>query len=100
VVLSLAYFGIVLRSLLEMRRGTVPAVPVTALVGTDGKAETTLAPTGVAYAGGESWSARSRSGVIPAGTPVRIVAIEGLQLIVEPAEQPSAVTLTEGTTHG
>ena len=44
-----------------------------------------IAPRGIAYAEGESWSARSRSAEIRAGTPLRVVGVEGLELIVEPA---------------
>ncbi len=57
-----------------------------ALVGAAGTAQTLIAPTGIAYAGGESWSARSQGGAeIGAGAPLRVVGVEGLELIVEPA---------------
>jgi membrane-bound ClpP family serine protease len=66
--------------------------PMMALVGAGGVAQTMIAPTGIAYAGGEAWSARSRGERITPGSPVRVVAIDGLELIVEPgAEQDERV---------
>lgn len=84
LVVSLLYFFILVRGLLQMRRHTSNALPIAALVGAGGTAQTLLAPTGIAYAGGEAWSARSRSGAIDPGTPIRVVEVEGLELIVEP----------------
>ena len=55
-------------------------------VGTDGTAKTDLEPSGVVLAAGEQWTARSRGGArIAAGDPIRVVAQDGLTLIVEPA---------------
>lgn len=80
------YAWVLVRALLQMRgSGVVANKPVAALVGGIGTAQTIIGPTGIAYAGGESWSARSRSGDIRAGAPLRIVDVEGLELIVEPA---------------
>lgn len=84
LVVSLLYFFILVRGLLQMRRRTSNALPIAALVGAGGTAQTLLAPTGIAYAGGEAWSARSRSGEIRPGTPIRVVEVKGLELIVEP----------------
>jgi membrane-bound serine protease (ClpP class) len=90
LAVSLAYFGILVRGLIEMRRRSVSALPVAALQGAIGTAQTLLAPAGIAYAGGESWSARSRGGEIAPGATVRVVGMEGLELIVEPVDQPTA----------
>ena len=95
VVVSLLYFFILIRGLLQMRRNTSTALPIARLVGAGGTAQTLLAPTGIAYAGGEAWSARSRSGEIDPGTPIRVVAVEGLELIVEPT-----TTAATGSEHG
>ena len=65
--------------------GGVSNKPVTSLLGAAGTAQTMIAPRGIAYAEGESWSARSRSAEIRAGAPLRVVGVEGLELIVEPA---------------
>ncbi len=84
IVVSLLYFFILLRGLLQMRRRATSTLPIKALVGAGGTAQTLLAPTGIAYAGGEAWSARSRSGEIHPGAEIRVVGVEGLELIVEP----------------
>ncbi len=84
LVVSLLYFFILIRGLLQMRRRATSALPIAALLGAGGIAQTLLAPTGIAYAGGEAWSARSRSGAINPGTPIRVVEVKGLELIVEP----------------
>lgn len=61
--------------------GGKTAVPV----GTTGFAATALEPSGVIRAVGEQWSARSADGsVIPVGTAVRVTALDGLVLVVEP----------------
>jgi membrane-bound serine protease (ClpP class) len=92
VGLSLAYVFGVIRVLMQMRRHKTFAQPMAALMGAGGVAQTLIAPTGIAFAGGEAWSARSRGPEIAPGTPVRVVDVEGLELIVEPnpaeAEEP------------
>jgi membrane-bound serine protease (ClpP class) len=89
--LSLAYVFGVVRALLAMRRNPAPPRPMTALVGAGGVAQTLIAPTGIAYAGGEAWSARSRTDdQIAPGTPVRVVGVDGLELIVEPGSAEAA----------
>jgi membrane-bound serine protease (ClpP class) len=80
---SLLYIGILLRALSTLRKRP-STLPVAALVGSAGTAHTEIAPTGVAYAAGETWSARSETKIRP-GTPIRVVRVEGLELIVEPA---------------
>jgi membrane-bound serine protease (ClpP class) len=84
VGLSLAYVFGVVRALMAMRKHPALPRPMMALVGAGGVAQTLIAPTGIAYAGGEAWSARSSGDQIPAGTPVRVVGVDGLELIVEP----------------
>jgi membrane-bound serine protease (ClpP class) len=86
VAVTLYYFTVLLRGLLQMRRAMphVP-LPVTGLIGAAGTAQTLLAPRGIAYAGGETWSARSNDVEIRPGTPIRVVGRDGLELIVEPA---------------
>ena len=86
VAVGVIYMWVMVRALLQMRRvGGVTDKPVVELVGSMGTAQTLIGPTGIAYAGGESWSARSRAADIGPGTPLRIVGVEGLELIVEPA---------------
>ncbi len=55
-----------------------------AMVGELGEAKTAVAPTGTVFVHGEHWSARSRSEVA-AGQGVRVVAVDGMTLEVEPS---------------
>jgi membrane-bound serine protease (ClpP class) len=100
VAIGIVYAWVLVRALMQMRRdGGIANPPVAALVGVAGTAETLIAPTGIAYAGGESWSARTRTLDIHAGTPLRVVGVEGLELIVEPAagdDPPPESPSTEG----
>ncbi len=61
-------------------------------VGTDGIARTAIARTGVVYAAGEEWTARSSDrSTIESGRSVRVVGQDGLILIVvaTPADSPA-----------
>ena len=87
VLLSLAYVYGVVRALLAMRRQPALPLPLPALVGAGGVAQTLIAPKGVAYANGEAWSARSAGPEIAAGSPLRVIGVDGLELIVEPGEK-------------
>lgn len=59
--------------------GGSPTVPA----GTSGIARTAIARTGVVYAAGEEWTARSSNGsTIGSGEQVRVVGQDGLTLIV------------------
>ena len=62
-----------------------PQTGVESMIGGTGRSRTALAPEvpGQIDARGEIWRAVSREPV-PAGTPVRIVAVDGLTLLVEP----------------
>lgn len=96
VAVGLVYVWVLVRAVMQMRRqGGLANAPVAALVGASGTAQTIIGPTGIAYAGGESWSARTRGDAIGAGSPVRVVGVDGLELIVEPA-QGGASPSTEG----
>ncbi|MDP9272705.1 MAG: ATP-dependent Clp protease proteolytic subunit [Chloroflexota bacterium] len=95
VVLTLIYFYGVVRALMRMRRQVALPIPIKALVGASGVAQTLIAPTGIAYAAGETWSARSEGEEIAAGTPVRVKEVKGLELLVEPTGAAGPPT-TEG----
>ncbi len=70
--------------------GTV-GVPVP--LGTTGVVQAPLAPLGTVYLAGETWSARTKSGLaLDRTTPVRLAGFDGLIAIVEPlaaGEQPT-----------
>ena len=95
IAVGIVYAWVLVRALMQMRRAAIANRPVAALVGGGATAQTLIAPTGVAYASGESWSARSRGAAINPGTPLRVVGVHGLELIVEPAP-PGDGGATEG----
>jgi membrane-bound serine protease (ClpP class) len=67
--------------------GTSAAVPP----GSSGVVRRPLEPSGSIYAGGEEWSARSADDTpIERGAAVRVVAREGLVLVVEPEASSSS----------
>jgi len=84
---GIVYAWVLVRALVQMRNaGIGPANrPIGSLVGGLATAQTLIGPTGIAYAAGETWSARSRGPEIGPGTVLRVVDVEGLELIVEPA---------------
>ncbi|MGH2356668.1 MAG: NfeD family protein [Candidatus Limnocylindria bacterium] len=94
---AVVFLFFIARGLLQVRRMRSPTDPMLALVGASGTAQTTIAPTGIAYAGGEAWSARSREATITPGTPVRVVGVDGLELIVEPSGTPEPSTAPRPT---
>jgi membrane protein implicated in regulation of membrane protease activity len=60
--------------------------PADALLGRRGLAEEGLAPAGYVRVGGELWRAEAGEAVAP-GRVVRVVAVRGLTLLVEPDEE-------------
>jgi membrane-bound serine protease (ClpP class) len=59
--------------------------------GAPGVVRRSIEPIGSVYAAGEEWSARTSDGTtVERGTPVRVVATEGLTLIVEPDPSSSS----------
>ena len=63
-----------------------PVHPRAALVGKTGKVISDLRPVGVCNIAGERLECHAQVGVITRGTPVRVVAVEGMQTIVRPVE--------------
>jgi membrane-bound serine protease (ClpP class) len=59
-----------------------PAVGPNRLWGADGVALTNLTPQGTVQVRGETWTAESVSGPLPAGAPIHVVEVEGLHLRV------------------
>ena len=85
LALTLLYFYGLIRALMRMRSQVAIPVPIRGLVGANAVAQTIIAPTGIAYAAGETWSARSQGEPIAQGTPLRVLQVKGLELLVEPA---------------
>jgi membrane-bound serine protease (ClpP class) len=92
LAIMIGFLVFVARGVIEVRRRAAPPDPMLALVGAGGTAQTLIAPTGIAYAGGETWSARSRDTEIGPGAPIRVVGVNGLELIVEPDAPPTEDT--------
>jgi membrane-bound serine protease (ClpP class) len=68
-------------------RFSTPTIGREGIVGEEGRAEVDVAPDGVVVIQGARWRARTnRATPIDAGDPVRVVAVEGLVLEVEPPE--------------
>lgn len=78
------FLGLLVRMLSRSKR--VPLVTdLSHLVGALGVARSDLAPAGIVRAAGEEWTAMSAGDSIAAGSPVRILRVDGLRLIVEAA---------------
>jgi membrane-bound ClpP family serine protease len=85
-VLILVIVGVV--RVVQRRRGQEGAFGAggsrTVPLGTRGLTKTSLVPSGVVYAAGEEWTARSGSGAtIASGEQVQVTGQDGLTLIVE-----------------
>ena len=63
-----------------------PPVADASLKGRSGVAVTTLAPTGIVECEGRRYEAFSRSGLIAAGAPVEVTAVETFRILVIPAQ--------------
>lgn len=91
-VLAIVIVGTVLFMLGAMTavvrsRFSTPTVGREGMVGEEGRAEVDVAPDGVVVIQGARWRARTnRATPIGAGDAVRVVAVEGLVLEVEPEE--------------
>jgi membrane-bound serine protease (ClpP class) len=57
------------------------------LLGATGVARSDINASGIAYVGGEDWTAVSEGGPIAKGSPVRVKRVDALRLIVEPAKE-------------
>jgi membrane-bound serine protease (ClpP class) len=74
------------RMLLEGRRNAGRAVPsLDHLEGQEGTALTDLRPAGTALLGDERTSVVSLQGLLPAGTRIVVVSVEGVEVRVRPA---------------
>jgi len=82
--LTVAFFGLGVRRGLDVQRAK-PTVDAAIVIGLIGEARTPVHQGGTVYVGGELWSARSEQ-AIAAGGRVRVRALDGLVIEVEPAE--------------
>jgi membrane-bound serine protease (ClpP class) len=93
VGLTLLFFISVMTAALRVRLRR-PITGEEALVGTIGEAKTDIAPEGTVLTRGTLWRARTMETGIEAGSKVKVMATEGLVLLVEPLheheEEPAA----------
>jgi membrane-bound serine protease (ClpP class) len=88
VLVIAATFFFILRKVIDARRRPY-AAGEEAMVGTVGTVREPLNPGGLVFVDGALWQATASDGPLAAGTPVRVVAVDGLRLRVEPIrEQP------------
>jgi membrane-bound serine protease (ClpP class) len=67
-------------------RNMRPSTGLENLVGSIGRTRTDLAPEGMVFVEGELWQAKTVDGSIPSGAPVRVLAANGLTLLVTPED--------------
>jgi len=84
-VISAGLFGWAFRMAVRAQRLAVRTGTQT-LVGAEGVATTPIDPTGTVQVRSELWTAVADA-PIPAGTPVRVVAVEGIRVRVVPLEE-------------
>jgi membrane-bound serine protease (ClpP class) len=83
------FFLFVVRSALQLRRRRVVSRDEH-LIGKEGTVVRDLGPIGIVQVASEEWTAEAVRGTPKQGDQVRVVAMEGLRLKVEPAEEPAS----------
>lgn len=83
-VFTAGFFGLIVAKAVAAQRRR-PATGISSMVGMVGTARTALDPGGMILVDGELWQAKSVSGLIPEGSPVRVTAVTGLSVLVEQA---------------
>jgi membrane-bound serine protease (ClpP class) len=86
VLLTGGFFFAIARLALKARGVYMPSGGGV-LLGATGYARSDINTSGIAYVGGEDWTAVSEAGPIPKGSPVRVKRVDALRLIVEPAKE-------------
>jgi membrane-bound serine protease (ClpP class) len=88
---AILFFGFVIQQAIRTRRMRSPERNER-LVGSEGVVATELSPIGVVRVSSEEWTAESVGGPLVPGERVRVVAVEGLRLKVEPIERNAPAT--------
>jgi membrane-bound serine protease (ClpP class) len=93
-IVTAAFFVLFIRKIWEARRA--PAfVGAESLVGATGEAREELAPEGLVFVAGALWKAVATPSPIHAGSPVRVVGRDGLQLKVVAGDNGVSATSKE-----
>ncbi len=82
---AVLFFGYVIQQAIRTRRMR-GETRTDRLIGQEGEVTRELSPIGVVQVASEEWTAESVAGHLPAGERVRVVALQGLRLKVEPIE--------------
>jgi membrane-bound serine protease (ClpP class) len=97
-VVSLASFAVVSRKVLRAHRESPVRTGKEELIGMEGEVRIPLNPLGQVFIDGALWRARCRDGSeIGAGSRVRVESVDGLTLIVFPANEATEATATKGS---
>lgn len=92
------FFGLVVQQAVRLRRRRVET-RTDRIVGEEGMVVRDLDPTGIVLVASEEWTAESPSGPVRKGERIRVLALEGIRLKVEPAtEEAPAMQAPEGGT--
>jgi membrane-bound serine protease (ClpP class) len=86
VLVIAGIFLFILRKLVEARRRPYEAGEES-MIGSLGSVREALNPSGMVFTNGALWQATSTGGPVEPGTQVRVVAVDGLRLRVEPLQQ-------------
>ncbi len=95
------FFGVAVSRLIAIRHMPAQPLATEAIVGREGVVVGAgLGASGVVRVGSEEWRARSSGAPLPGGSRIRVTALDGLVLTVEPLsdEHVSATTPAEGGT--
>jgi membrane-bound serine protease (ClpP class) len=94
VLVIAGIFLFILRKLVEARRRPYEAGEES-MIGSLATVREPLNPSGMVFTNGALWQATSTGGLVEPGTQVRVVAVDGLRLRVEPLQQQQPL-LAEG----
>ncbi len=86
-LITAAFFAFAVGAALRAQRRK-PATGAEGLIGAIGYARTDLDPAGMVFVHGERWKARTEGETIQRGQAVRVMGIDGFELIVTRAEEP------------
>lgn len=98
-ILAGASFIYISRKVIRTTRDLPPLAGTEEMVGESAVARSAIDPTGNVFMRGTLWSARLASGASPigAGDRVRVEAVDGLTLVVEPLPTAAAATQQGGS---
>lgn len=87
-LVTASFFAFAISAALRAQRRK-PTTGLEGLVGSPAQARTDLDPEGFVFLNGECWKARTEGASVRRGETVRVVAVDGFQLVVAPLERPA-----------